>query len=439
MDLYAKSDYRSCADICSRDTDNLTPFELCIYVDCLYQIWDFSRIVDMMGDVKTRTTGTKFFARTDQILRRALMRVGRLTEAAAGLDQQDLASADISDLLLRAEVWDALGWMDMSASAYRRAVCMNPDDPMVRLQYGFHLLKAGRILDGLENWGVAERIFGNHPLRRHRPLWRGQPLRSKTLLIIFEHGLGDMIQFARFIIPLREKWPSARVVGRVPSVLQGLLALSFPGVEFVSDQDEEPAYDFYVPSVQLPMVLGARSLEPAAGYIRLGHRPAGPRGVHSDRFRLRVGICWRGYPRQCDQVRSMPLETFSTLFAAEDTEFVVLLNEVSEEEFLLLRSFENVSIPEITNFVELAEVISECDVILSVDTAVVHVAAAAGKPVLLLSRPDSCWRWGPSGVVSPWYPTVRILRHPVDLNWPVVLGLAAKQLEGWPCAETKPI
>ncbi len=149
--------------------------------------------------------------------------------------------------------------------------------------------------------------------------------------------------------------------------------------------------------------------------------------ARKDRRGLRVGICWRGHPRHFDLTRSIPLDLFASLFQVPDVDFVVLLNSLTAEEESILGGMDRVEIPRISDFLDLAAAIGTCDLVVSVDTAVPHLAAAGGVPVLLLSRPDACWRWGVAED-SPWYEAVEVLRHGGDMDWPGVLAEAAARI-----------
>jgi hypothetical protein len=392
---------------------SLQPVEIAVVADSMLSTWDFSHLDDALPDWTEAVAETKFAVRIAQTARRTALRLGRLHEA----DRPVPGSAeDVGALLLRGDVSDALGRMEDASKAYEAAVRRNGCDPHARRSLGFHLIKAGRVLDGLASWSVADTLSGSYPLRYHRPRWTGEPLGPRRLMVLFEHGLGDMIQMARFLPRLLEREPDATVLGLVPGPLAGLLSRAFPGVAFLTDEDREPDYDFFLPSMQLPSVLDAADLEPLTDYIDLG-APA-----TMGRRRPRIGVCWRGHPRQYEMTRSVPLELFSTLFSMRDVDFVVLLNRVHPDEAVVLAGFEDVEVPAIRDFVELAGIVASCDLVVSVDTAVVHLAAAGGVPVLLMSRPDSCWRWGATGSRSPWYDTVEVLRHGGDMDWPRMLA-----------------
>ena len=397
-----------------------TPLDVVVLADALLRSWGFPEIAAAQSGWARAVAGTPYARRIDQTGRRAALRLGRLSDAARDIET---AGDDMGALVLRGDLFDALGRMDEAREAYETAIRRDGTDPDARQGYGFHLMKAGRVRDGLANWSIADTLFGNYPLRDSRPHWRGEPLWGRRLMVLFEHGLGDMLQVARFLPRLLAREPDATVMGRVPAPLAGLMARSFPAIRFVTEDEREPDYDLYVPSMHLAAVLDAPDLTPRGRYIDLGDpvpRPAGGR--------LRVGVCWRGHPRQYEITRSVPLDTFATLFAAREVEFVVLLNRVTAEEEARLRAEPNVSLPPIRDFLDLAALVASCDLVVTVDTAVVHLAGAGGAPTVLLSRPDVCWRWGAAGSPGPWYDSVEVLRHDVDMDWPRLLAAAADRI-----------
>ncbi len=402
------------------DLDMLRDAEIPLVADSLYRRWSFAALDARLDEWRRRRSGTKAAPALDTMARRVALRLGRLTEAGAGLS----APGDLATCLLRAEVLDAQGRLPEATAAFEAAVRLHPDDGTVRLLYGFHLLKTGRFLEGWENWGLADRLIGTYPLRKRKPRWRGEALGGLTLLVIFEHGLGDMIQMSRFLHPLMRAHPEARIMARVPGPLAGLIARSFSSIEVVPAEAMDPEFDFYIPSMQLPLVIEARSLLPTIDYLRLDHARL-PRGAGG---RPRIGVCWRGHPRQYEATRSISIELFARLFSRGEAEFVVLLNSLTPEESRFLDGVPNVFRPPIEDFMGLGALVASCDLVVSVDTAVAHVAGAAGRPALLLSRPDACWRWGPEGSRTPWYDSVEVLRHPGDMDWVHVLEQADRRI-----------
>lgn len=426
--------FRRYGDLVATDPSrigSLDQLAVLLVCDALYRTWNYRKLANVASAVRQRMTNTAWAKRVDTMLRRAQISCGELAAGEQGLFPH--GGGSLADALLRGDVWNASGRMEWATQAYRRAVEIEADNPMARLHLGFHLLKKGEIAEGLVCWGLAERVFGHFPLRYRQPLWRGEPLGTKSLLIVFEHGFGDMIQFARYLAPLRRRAPDAALVALVPAPIVSLLARSFPDVSFVP-KAVDGSTDFYVTATQMPLVLGGSVYEPRRYLVA---HASDPRPTRPDRFR--VGICWRGHPRQYEQSRSIAVEAFSTLFTLGDVEFVALLNTITPAEQAHLARFPNVTVPPIRDFASLADEIAACDLVVTVDTSIVHLAGALGTRTVLLSRPDACWRWGAAGRTSQWYDDVTIVRHPLDLDWPHVLAEARSLIESVASAEPVPL
>ena len=253
--------------------------------------------------------------------------------------------------------------------------------------------------------------MGNYPLRKRRRQWAGEALGRSTLLVIFEHGLGDMIQLSRFLRPLREAHPRARIIGVVPEPLVGLLARSFPDVDLRIDAADEPACDFYIPSVQLPLALEAASLEPT-GRLSASRRPP-PSGA-SRGENAAAPARWGLLARASPPVRTDPLHSPPNIRAivrcGRTSISSCCSNQLTPDEEVASRRVRQRAASRRSLISSIsATLVADCDLVISVDTAVAHVAGAGGKRALLLSRPDSCWRWGHTGTRSgPGIPAWRL-------------------------------
>ncbi len=431
LDFYLRHHFAAAA-AASAELGVLRPIEAAVAADSFLASWDYHKITAALPAWTAVAAGTPFASRVAQVGRRATLRLGRLAEAARNIDA---VGEDRGALTLRGDVLDALGRVDEARAAYEAAIRRDGSDPYAREVYGFHLMKTGQVRDGLASWCAADALAGAYPLRTRRPQWAGEALGRRRLMVVFEHGLGDMIQMARFLPRLLAREADATVLARLPGPLLGLMARQFPGVRFFDDGMREPDYDLFVPSMHLACVLDVPDLEPRTRYLDL--HPATPRRPG----RARVGVCWRGHPRQYEFTRSIPLDLFADLFAARDVDFIVLLNRLTPEEAARIASEPNAEAPPIRDFVDLASLVASCDLVVSVDTAVAHLAGAGGVSTLLLSRPDSCWRWGASGPEGPWYETVEVLRHDGDMDWPTMLSSAAGRIRGQlhPSHEVTPV
>jgi thioredoxin-like negative regulator of GroEL len=327
-----------------------------------------------------------------------------------------------------------------SLAAYDQALRRDPDDPRIRLNRAIALLRAGRMREAWADYECRFRVDGRtppFPMTRLLPdLPGGVSLAGRTVLLTHEDGFGDTIQFVRYAGLLAGR--GGRVVLRVPPQLRRLL-LTAPGVtEVVGNDVVIPQYDFFCPMFSLPRAFGTtlESIPADIPYLR-----ADPSLVTRWASRLqpcrgtRVGLVWAGQARPwaegfsaLDNRRSIGLAALAPLASVPGLQLVSLQSGAPAAE---------VSDPahgvalidvmgEVVDFADTAAIIANLDVVVSVDTSVAHLAGAMGKPVFLLDRYDSCWRWLAGRDDSPWYPSLRIFRQTRMGDWaPVVARVAA--------------
>jgi tetratricopeptide (TPR) repeat protein len=293
--------------------------------------------------------------------------------------------------------------------------------------YAFALLTAGRFLEG---WHHYEFRWINEPLLSlrpdfGRPVWTGQDLRGKTILLRAEQGFGDFVQFVRYA-------PAVKALGAtvLMQVRAGLeqLARGLPGIDRILDRNETiPEFDFYINLASLPRVFGTdlASIPADIPYLRAeperAERWAKRLGKHDA---LRVGLAWAGSPAHTrDRYRSLPLRMLSPLWGLEGVRFISLQKGTAVAELKGLPAgveFVNLG-PELEDFCDTAAVISELDLVLCVDTAVAHLAGALGKPVWLMLPLPADFRWMEGREDSPWYPMMRLFRQSRRGDWDAVI------------------
>jgi tetratricopeptide (TPR) repeat protein len=248
-------------------------------------------------------------------------------------------------------------------------------------------------------------------------MWLGkEPVGGKTILVHVDEGLGDTIQFARYVPMLAER--GARVTLVVADALRPLLS-SLPGVAecLAYPVNPPPAFDMYCPMSSLPLAFGTTldTIPAAASYL-----PAPPEGrlrAWEERLgahdRLRVGLVWSGNPQhKNDHNRSLSLRTLRPILDL-DAVFVSLQKDPKADDKAALREFSHIVdwTDHLTDFTETAALLSSLDLVITVDTSVAHLSAALGRPtwILLPYTPD--YRWLLDRDDSPWYPTVRLFRQ----------------------------
>jgi tetratricopeptide (TPR) repeat protein len=330
-----------------------------------------------------------------------------------------------------------LGNLDEAAACYRNVLSLEPQHPEAHCNLGIVLLAQGELAEG---WNEHEWRWQTPQLMSARrdfaqPQWRGESAPGRTLLVHAEQGLGDTIQFCRYA-----KVAAARGLRVILEVQQPLVRLlrGLSGIDHVVVRgDELPAFDLHCPMLSLPWALGLTltNLPRFEPYLH-----ADPAQVAAWKTRLpqmvgpgpRIGLVWAGNPRKharglaaVDQRRSVAPDRLAPLFKLRGLCFVSLQKggPSAPEDFPLTDVME-----EMQDFADTAALIANLDLVISVDTAVAHLAAALGKPVWLLDRFDACWRWFTGRRDSPWYPSLRIYRQPQPGDWDTVLAAVTGDL-----------
>jgi tetratricopeptide (TPR) repeat protein len=395
-------------------------------------------------------------------------------ESAAALMERSIALAPGSALYHRnvCEVYRALGRFDDALAAGKRAVALDPKDPhclhnlgivhydRLELDEAIGCAEAALALDpefagghfgiaeasllrgefgrGWEEYEWRNRLAGVPPLLppSDRPQWDGRPLgRGSNLLLIADQGYGDVIQFARYI-----PWAAARAPDLVVACsreLQPVVAQQ-AGAGLVFDHwNRAPDFAAYCPLSGLPRLAGTTlDTIPAAGsYLHAGEVKIAqwaerlwamlPRGWR------RIGIVWAGRPtHRNDLRRSTRLATFEPLMNLPRTAFVSLQKGPAQAEigrYWGRAPLVNLG-PEIRDFADTLAVVECLDLVVTVDTAVGHLAGAMGKEVWIMLPYAPDWRWLLGRSDSPWYPTARLFRQSALRRWEPVAAEIAEAL-----------
>ena len=263
------------------------------------------------------------------------------------------------------------------------------------------------------------------------PDWNGEPLAGKTIYLYIEQGLGDAIMFARYAPLLTAR--GARVIFCVRPPIKALLT-SMPGVAVVVPGEQGPAFQYMCPLLSLPRIFRTKldSIPADVPYLHASpDRLEKWQGRVPEGAGLKVGLVWaggRGFAG--DRARTIGLKQFSQLLGVPSIRYVSLHNELREDDAALLAALPEIIHlgSELEDFADTAAVISQLDLVISVDTAVAHLAGAMAKPVwiLLPSAPDFRWLVGRDD--SPWYPTARLFRQTKLGDWPSVIARVREAL-----------
>ncbi len=287
---------------------------------------------------------------------------------------------------------------------------------------GSHIdLLLGDMASGWRRFEARLDIPGRHPDRpaHTRPRWRGEPFPGRTLLLTWEQGLGDTLMFLRFAGAARAR--GGRVVVEVQPALAEL-ARTCAGVDAIVPSGAPlPPYDLHASLLSLPFLLGlgAEDLAGDVPYLRppswVPDRAAITDLLQASEGKVRIGLCWAGNPgHPRDAQRSLPPAALAPLAALPHVawhSFQFGAGEAPPLPGLILPG------PLLEGFSNTALALSGMDLVITVDTVVVHLAGSLGLPTFLLASFLPDWRWMLERSDSPWYPTVRIYRQRAPGDW----------------------
>jgi FkbM family methyltransferase len=333
--------------------------------------------------------------------------------------------------------------LDEAEQAFRHLLEIEPDgeDGSASASLGFLLLLRG---DYGEGWRRHENRFQLPTYREKKPAyeepeWSGDDLGERTLLVYSEQGFGDNVQFARYLPLLSRRYPRARILYRCRKQLFRLFSFNAPswGIELCPEAAPPPPFDTHLALLSLPLRTGT-TLESIPADIPYLAPP--PELAERWSARLaplpgkKVGLVWSGsdiYSAQ--KTRSVSLKQLAPLFAVGGINWVSLQKGSGAGQIAGEGLTDRIAdlMDEAEDFADTAAIIARLDLVISVDTAVLHLAGALGKPAWMLNRFDTDWRWLVGREDSPWYPTIRIFRQTALGDWDSVISRMAQALSGW--------
>ena len=365
------------------------------------------------------------------LLARVLMALGRQEEARATVRPLLSLEGRRPDVAggahgLLGEMLEAEG--DPTAiDAMRRAVLLRPHDAVQHMSLGIGLLRAGRYPEGWAEYAWRYRML--HLRRQALALpdelqWVGQNLRGCTIVLQDEQGIGDAIQFFRYVPMVAARGP-ARLIHVAFPILAPLFRLSAPFAAVSEQLLFGTNLNYHSTTLALARVFDTRLETIPAGVPYLLADPArvldwAPKLQGGGR--PRIGLVWSGNPsHHNDARRSMPAQQMLRLTELPGT-FVSLQVEVRPQDAAAVDACTRLRQigPELKDFADTAAVVAGLDLVITVDTAVAHLAGAMGRPVWVLLPRVADWRWLENREDSPWYPTARLFRAGHDGWGPVI-------------------
>jgi len=319
-------------------------------------------------------------------------------------------------------------------ASYDAALALKPDYVEALANRSVALLVMGRFEIG---WPAFEaRKLRDRPRRTLESgrFWTGEAdLAGRRLFLHHEQGLGDSIQFVRYLPLLEEK--GAKIILSAQDTLAPLLRSSFPAVELIGEDETPEDFDFHCPLPSLPLALSTRLETIPAPQRYLGSEPARRarfEALLGERRAPRIGLAWSGNPaHKNDLNRSIPFAQLAPLLTG-DAQWIALQNEIRADDLGAFRQSGKVAFlgDALGDFADAAALTDLMDLVISVDTSLVHLAGALGKPVWILLPFSPDWRWMLGRDDSPWYPSARLFRQPGIGDWNSVLETVAAALGG---------
>jgi tetratricopeptide (TPR) repeat protein len=322
--------------------------------------------------------------------------------------------------------------LEESLASYLKAIALRPDFVPAVINASLALLLLGRYDEAWPKYEWRRRLAMLNRNQRSQPQWQGHDIADKTILLHSEQGFGDTIQFLRYVPLVAER--ARHVVLEVPRQLVRMAAsLPVDTMTIVPNDRPPPSADVHSPLLGLPRIFGTRvdSIPGRVPYLMprpsLVERWARTLGADP---RLKVGLAWAGNPEhKGNRSRSLTLSRLAPLLAVDGVVFHSLQVGAPVGDLAGLPQGAVIDLStRLTDFAETAGAILNLDLLIAVDTAVVHLAGALARPawVMVAFSPD--WRWLIGRDDSPWYPSVRIYRQPVPGDWDGVIARVAGDL-----------
>jgi tetratricopeptide (TPR) repeat protein len=358
------------------------------------------------------------------------------------LDQRQAPADTLGEL---AASYQYAGQLDRAVACYDLAVAQQPNHVSLRWNRSLALLQNGDFERGWLEYEWRLKKPDSAVLSFPQPRWQGEPLEGKTILLHAEQGWGDIIQFIRYA-PLVQA-QGGRVIFLCPRSLVPLLART-PGIDHLLPDGETPMpFDCHASLMSLPLVLQTRldSVPNTGPYVfadpdRSAHWRARLETIKG----MKVGIAWQGNPRhRADRTRSTALKHFSPLSSLPEVSLISLQRGPGTEQLpdfqkkFSVTDLGNEVTEESGSFFDTAAILPHLDLVITVDTALGHLAGSMAVPTWIALSAHADWRWLRGRTDSPWYPTVRLFRQAAIDGWSDVFAEMRSALEPVARARTR--
>jgi len=328
------------------------------------------------------------------------------------------------------------GLLEEALQYYNRAIELNPDYAEAHWNRCLTLLLNGDLAEGFKQYQCRiepSLEIITYPHAYDKPKWDGRPINGKTIFIHYEQGFGDNIQFIRFLPMLKAIGATVLFEAREPMLD---LLKDFPGIDrLIEAQLENPVtedFDFYAALMDLPAIFqtDTESIPANIPYLSADKERSEKWKQRFATDDFKVGIVWAGKPSHDDDTnRSCKLSNFAPLASIDGIKLYSLQKGGPAEQIHQFDiEIENLA-PDLLSFADTAAAIENLDLVISVDTAVLHLAAAMGKPTWGLIQYSPDWRWMLNRTDSPWYPTLKLFRQKNYADWKDVFEEVKQKLQ----------
>jgi tetratricopeptide (TPR) repeat protein len=408
---------------------------------CVYQ--DTSKLKEAIADYRSALRIDPKFVQASNNLGAALVNFHKFDEALEHYTNALKLNPPLPEAYYnnRALVLQQIGRIPEALVDYNKSIELDPNLGDARFNRSMCLLTIGDKMDYTEAWREYEWRFSKKTYPRKQfsklQLEDGDPLEGKTVFIHGEQGIGDTLQFCRYAQLLKNK--GAKVIIGAQKEVKTLIERMDCVDQYIQDGDTIPEFDYHCPMFNLPLVFKTQvDTIPNKPYFT-----ADPERVQEFSRKIlktgkkRVGLVWSGgfRPDQpevwaVNERRNIALSKLIPL-QHPDIEFYSLQKgEPAESELAESKDWDCMInwTKELKDFSDTAALIENLDLVIAVDTSTMHLAAGMGKPVYLLNRFDTCWRWFLDRSDSPWYPSVTIFRQPKMGDWESVIQQVKEKL-----------
>jgi tetratricopeptide (TPR) repeat protein len=377
------------------------------------------------------------YAEAHNNLGNALTEQGRLDEAVASYSRAIAIDASYPEA--HSNLGAALqeqGRLDAATASFARAVALRPDYAQARWNAALLSLLRGDFERGWAEYEwrkkkdkpVAARSFA-------QPLWLGaEALGGKAVFLHAEQGLGDTLQFARYALLVRDL--GAAVTLSVQPALLPLIRGSLTGMDIIPQGAVPANFDYHAPLLSLPLALGTRldTVPAAVPYLAADDARRDKWAARLGIRGFKIGICWQGSGGKADLGRSFPLSALAGIAALPGTRLISLHKGSGEAQLQDLPAGMRVEVPgpdfdpDGEAFLDTAAIMRLCDLVITCDTAIAHLAGALGVPVWVMLKHVPDFRWLMDRGSSPWYPTMRLFRQQQPGDWMPVFASVQREL-----------